>query len=412
MGITARQASQISWSVVRDEMLLFSPPSIGGEEIAEVVATLNTPWITTGPKVREFEERMARYLGVRTAHAVNSCTDAMLIALAALGVGPGDAVFVPDMTFCATANVVDHLGATPVIVDVDPITLNLDPELLERAVRSVQTTPGLTARAVMPVHYAGHPCEMDAIVSIATQHGLAVIEDAAHAFAARYRGALVGSVEDSPVPRVAAFSFYATKNLTTIEGGLLAGSPDLVDECRLWSLHGMSKDAWNRYGKGGSWYYEVVRPGYKCNMTDVQASIGIHQLARIEQFQERRREVTEAYAKGFADLDALQLPVELSHVESAWHLYPVRLHLDALTIDRARFIDELTARNIGTSVHFIPLHHHPYYAERYGLGPDDFPVSATEFLRLVSLPMHAGLSDRDVSDVVEAVTDVVTTFSR
>jgi dTDP-4-amino-4,6-dideoxygalactose transaminase len=253
---------------------------------------------------------------------------------------------------------------------------------------------------------------MDAIMSVAQHHDLAVIEDAAHAFAARYRGELVGSVEDSPLPRVAAFSFYATKNLTTIEGGLLSGSPELVDECRLWSLHGMSKDAWNRYGKGGSWYYEVVRPGYKCNMTDVQASIGIHQLARIEQFQTRRREVVAAYGEGLAPLDAVQLPVEVGDVESAWHLYPIRLHLEALTIDRARFIDELTARNIGTSVHFIPLHHHPYYAERYGLSASDFPVSSGEYLRLISLPMHAGLSDEDVSDVIEAVSDVATTFRR
>lgn len=305
-----------SLDAVRDEFLIFSPPAIGEEEIAEVVATLRTPWITTGPKTKEFEARFAAYIGCETALAVSSCTDAMHIALAALGVGRGDAVFTTTMTFAATANVVDHLGATPVLCDIERDTLNLDPLALDAAIERTIAEGELTPRVIMPVHFAGHPCDMDAICEIAERHGLAIVEDAAHALPASYRGELIGRSASLSVPRVAAFSFYATKNLATAEGGMLTGTPELVEEARLWSLHGMSRDAWKRYGKGGSWKYDIVRPGYKCNLTDIASSLGLHQLDRLEGFQERRRKVVEMYDHGFADLP-IETPTRRAEVDHA-----------------------------------------------------------------------------------------------
>jgi dTDP-4-amino-4,6-dideoxygalactose transaminase len=385
---------------------MFSPPSIGQAEIDEVVATLGTPWITTGPKTKEFERRFADLLGVPMALAVSSCTDAMQLGLAALGVDRGDAVFTSTLTFAATANVADHLGATPVLCDIDPETLNLSPVELERQIQRVLAEGRLRPRAIMPVHFAGHPCEMDAILDIAKRYGLAVVEDAAHALPAAFNGEMVGSAGDGSVQRLAAFSFYATKNLATAEGGMLTGTPELVEEARLWSLHGMNRDAWKRYDKGGSWRYDIVRPGFKCNLTDIASSLGLHQLERLAGFQDRRRKVVECYDRAFADLP-VQIPARRSEVDHAWHLYVLRLNLDELSIDRDRFIDELTERNIGTSVHFIPLHTFTWYRETFGYQPSDFPVALAEFERLVSLPLHPGLTDEDVGDVIEAVTEVL-----
>jgi len=236
---------------------------------------------------------------------------------------------------------------------------------------------------------------------------LCILEDAAHALPATYKGRAVGTLGD-----LTAFSFYATKNLTTAEGGMLTGAAELIEEARIWSLHGMSRDAWKRYDAAGSWYYEVIRPGFKCNMTDIQAAIGIHQLRKLPSFQERRRQIVARYNAAFAGLDALQLPVEHPEVSSAWHLFVIRLHLDRLTIDRARFIEELKARKIGTSVHFIPNHIQPYYRDKYGYKPDDFPVAYREYQRIISLPLNLTMTDGDVDDVIEAVTDVATTFRR
>jgi dTDP-4-amino-4,6-dideoxygalactose transaminase len=299
------------------------------------------------------------------------------------------------MTFCATANVVEHVGARPVLVDVCPDTLNLDPEAAAKAI-----TP--RTKAIIPVHYAGHPVDLDPIFELARKHGLVVMEDAAHAIPAKYKGVMVGSRDN-----LAAFSFYATKNLTTIEGGCLTGDPALVDKARIIGHHGMNRDAWKRFDKSGSWYYEVVLPGFKYNMTDVQAAIGLHQLDRLAGFQIRRREVVAAYDKGLGDLAAIQLPVEHAEVESAWHLYVIRLNLDNLTIDRNTFIEELKARNIGTSVHYLPVHMHPFYRDKYGYKPEDCPVAADAFTRMLTLPLHPGLSTEDVQDVVTAVRDIV-----
>ncbi len=383
---------------MRPDFLSFSPPSLGDAERAEVADTLSSDWITTGPKTKAFEAKLSAYLGAPGMVALNSCTAGLHVGLVALGIRPGDEVIVPSMTFAATANVVEHVGARPVLVDVCPDTLNLDPEAAARAI-SPQT------RAIIPVHYAGHPVDLDSVFALAREHELEVMEDAAHALPARYKGTMVGSRSN-----LAAFSFYATKNLTTIEGGCLTGDPELVDKARIIGHHGMNRDAWKRFDKSGSWYYEVVLPGFKYNMTDVQAAIGLHQLERLAGFQWRRREIVTAYSKGFGDLPAIQTPVERPEVESSWHLYVIRLRLEQLRINRNTFIEELKRRNIGTSVHYLPVHMHPFYRDKYGYKPGDCPVASDAFSRMLTLPLHPGLSDRDVQDVVEAVRDVIAKF--
>jgi dTDP-4-amino-4,6-dideoxygalactose transaminase len=394
---------------MRSTFLPFSPPFIGEEEIAEVIETLRSDWITTGPKVRRFEEEFATFIGAPAALALNSGTAALHVALAALGIGPGDAVITTPMTFCSCAHVIEHVGARPVLVDVEPDTLNIDPE---RIAKALESSP-FNIRAILPVHLYGHPCDMDALWEIARQHDLAIIEDAAHALPARYRGRLIGSPpETRDLRQVTCFSFYATKNLTTAEGGMLTGTPEFIEEARIWSLHGMSRDAWKRYSAEGSWYYEVIRPGFKYNMTDIQAAMGLHQLRKLPQFQARRREIANRYNEAFSQFEELQIPTQRPEVEHAWHLYVLRLNLEMLTIDRARFIEELKARNIGTSVHFIPIHLHPYYRDKYGYKPDDFPVAYREYQRIISLPLYPRMSDRDVEDVIEAVVDVVKRYRR
>ena len=385
---------------MRDTFLPFSPPDLGEEEIQEVVDSIRSGWITTGPKVRQFEQDFAAYLAAPTALAVSSATDAMLVALATLGIGPGDEVITTTMTFCSTLHVIEHLGARPVLVDVRPDTLNMDPEAVSKAITR-------RTRCIMPVHLYGHPCDMDELIGLAERHGLYVVEDAAHALPARYHERMVGTIG-----ALTAFSFYATKNLTTAEGGMLTGAPELIDQARIWSLHGMSRDAFNRYQAEGSWCYEVVLPGFKCNMTDIQAALGLAQLRRLPQMQARRRTIVERYNAAFADIPELELPIVKPWVEPSWHLYVVRLNLDRLTIDRSRFIGELKERNIGASVHFIPNHIQPYYRDRYGYKPADFPVAYHEYQRLVSLPLSPALSDQDVADVIEAVTDIVRLFRR
>jgi dTDP-4-amino-4,6-dideoxygalactose transaminase len=379
----------------RSAFLAFAPPVIGEEEIAEVVDTLRSDWITTGPKTQRFETDFAAYLGAPGALALNSCTAGLHTALAALGIGKGDEVITTPITFTASVNVIEHIGARPVLVDVEPDTLNLDPAAVQAAV-----TP--RTRAILPVHYAGHPADLDAVTGIALARGLHVVEDAAHALPARYRGRPIGSG-----PNPVSFSFYATKNITTAEGGMLTGSPQFLERARVLSLHGMSRDAWKRYGKGGNWRYEVLAPGFKYNMTDIQAALGICQLKKLAAFQERRREVVRRYHEAFRDEDALELPVERAEVEHAWHLYVLRLRPEVLRIGRDEMIDELTARNIGTSVHFIPIHLHPYYRNKYGWKPTSFPVALENYERMLSLPLHARLSDEDVTDVIEAVRDIV-----
>jgi dTDP-4-amino-4,6-dideoxygalactose transaminase len=384
----------------RETFLQFSPPCLGEEEIKEVADTLRFHWITTGPKVRLFEKEFARYLGAPGALALNSCTAALHTALIVSGVGPGDEVITTTMTFAASVNVIEHVGARPVLVDVEPDTLNIDPARVERAI-----TP--RTKAILVVHYAGHPVDLDPIWQIAASNNLLVLEDAAHALPAKYKGRHIGSG-----PNPVAFSFYATKNLTTGEGGMLTGDPEVIECARVVSLHGMTRDAWKRYDKGGSWYYEVVYPGFKYNMTDIQAAIGLWQLRKLDSFQKRRRQIVQQYNEVFGDIDALEVPVERKDVEHAWHLYVLRLRREVLRIGRDQFIEELKERNIGTSVHFIPVHIHPYYRNKYGYKPEDFPVAWENYQRILSLPLNPCLSDQDVADVIEAVLDVVRQYQR
>ena len=366
----------------------------------EVADTLRSGWITTGPKTQQFESAFRDKVGAASALGLNSCTAGLHLGLLALGIRPGDEVITTPMTFCACANVIEHLGARPVLADVEPDTLNLCPKAVEAAI-----TP--RTRAILAVHYAGHPVDLDPINDVAKQHGIALIEDAAHAVPASYKGRMIGS-GDNPV----AFSFYATKNLTTGEGGMLTGSPELLARARTLGLHGMSRDAWKRYGQGGSWFYQVDEPGFKYNMTDVQAAMGVAQLRKLDRFQARRREIVAAYTSAFQDVDALEVPVERPEVEHAWHLYVLRLRLGAIRIGRNQFIEELTALNIGTSVHFIPIHLHPFYQRKYQYQPSHFPVAYQAYQRMLSLPLHPMLTDADVSDVVSAVLDVAQRFAR
>lgn len=386
--------------MVRSTFLNFSPPFISDEEIEAVVDTLRSDWITTGPKTKLFEQTFAAYIGTENALALNSCTGGLHVALAALGIGPGDEVITTPMTFVCSANVIEHVGATPILADVEPDTLNIDPAKV-----SEKITPH--TKAILPVHFGGHPAEMAPLVELAKQHNLYTIEDAAHALPARYAEKMIGTIGD-----FTAFSFYATKNMTTAEGGMLTGSPARIAEARLWSLHGMNRDAWKRYSSEGSWYYEVVVPGFKYNMTDIQAALGLVQLKRLAEFQTRRRAIVAQYNAAFSEIEALQIPTERPNVEHAWHLYVLRLHLAQLTIDRTRFIEELKARNIGASVHFIPVHLHPYYRNRYGWRPEDYPVAYCEYQRTISLPLHPRLSDDDLADVISAVIDIARAFRR
>lgn len=384
----------------RTHFLPFSPPAIGEEEIAEVVDTLRSQWITTGPKTKRFESEFAAAIGAPGALALNSCTAGLHTALATLGIGPGDEVITTPLTFAASVNVIEHVRARPVLVDVEPDTLNIDPVAVARAI-----TP--RTKAILPVHFAGHPADLGSLRALAEPHRLTVIEDAAHALPATYRGRHIGAGKN-PV----AFSFYATKNLTTAEGGMLTGDPEFLDRARVHSLHGMSRDAWKRYDRGGSWRYDVLLPGFKYNMTDIQAAIGLAQLKKLAAFGARRRGIVAQYQAAFGADDAFECPSERSDVTHAWHLYVLRVRSEVLTIGRDRFIDELTRRNIGTSVHFIPIHVHPYYRDTYRYAPEDLPVAYGAFERLISLPLHPRLTDADVTDVVEAVFDVANTFRR
>lgn len=385
----------------RERLLPFAAPLVGQEEVDAVTECVRSGWLTTGFKVKEFEKAFAEAIGCRHALAVNSCTAALHLALEAIGVGPGDEVITSPMTFTATAAVVEHLGARPVFVDCEPDTMNLDALAIESRITA-------KTRAILPVHFAGLACDMDPILEIARRRGVKVIEDAAHAIPTRYKGRLVGTIGD-----ITCFSFYATKNVTTGEGGMIATDDDAYAErTRLMHLHGMSRDAWKRYQEAGSWSYEVLAPGFKYNLSDVAAAIGIPQLRRCDDFHSRRRAIARRYNQAFADLAEIRVPAAPDDSSHAWHLYVLKLELDALRIDRDEFIRELVRRQIGVSVHFIPLHIQPYYRDRYGYAPGDFPNAFGAFQRILSLPIYAKMTDEDVEDVIAAVLDTVEAHRR
>jgi dTDP-4-amino-4,6-dideoxygalactose transaminase len=386
---------------VRGTYLPVALPWIGEREKQLVMETLDSGWITTGPRSHELARRVADLVGARYGLAVNSCTGALHLALAALGVARGDAVITATYTFAASVNVIEHVGATPVLVDVEPDTLCMDPRAVALAI-----TP--RTRAIMPIHYGGHPCDMDALLALAARHGVPLVEDAAHAIGARWGDRPVGSIGT-----VTAFSFYAIKNLTTGEGGALTTDDEaLFERMQLLSLHGMSRDAWKRYTAAGSWYYEVVAPGFKYNLSDILAAVGLGQLERFAEFQARRVQLVALYERELADVAELRRPTARPGVTHAWHLYPIGLELERLTCDRAKFIEELRAENIGTTVNFIPIHFHPHFRDTLGYAEGRFPVAEDAYRRAITLPLFPRMTDGDALDVCAAVRKVVAHYRR
>jgi dTDP-4-amino-4,6-dideoxygalactose transaminase len=377
-------------------------PSIDREEIDEVVKTLESGWLTTGPRTAQFEREFAfSVVGAPYAQAVNSCTAGLHLALVALGIGPGTEVITTPLTFCATVNVILHAGATPVLADIG-WDGNIDP--LSVASRITERT-----RAIIPVHLAGLPCEMTALWQIAKKHHLYVIEDSAHAAGAHYQNSHVGATRELSEEHSKAnvFSFYATKNLTTGEGGMITThDPELAESLKTLCLHGISKDAWNRYSDRGSWYYEVLRPGFKCNLTDIHAAIGIHQTRKLESFIRTRTEYANMYNEAFADVQELEIPPDKRDCRHAWHLYSLRLNLDKLEINRDQFIEELGKHGVGTSVHFIPIPLHPAYADIAARPENRCPEAMALYPRIISLPLYPSMSLSQVEYVIESVKQV------
>jgi dTDP-4-amino-4,6-dideoxygalactose transaminase len=389
-------ATVVSKNPARTKFLVFGSPALEQAEIDEVVATLKSGWLGTGPRAARFEEEFREYIGTRHALALNSCTAALHLSMIAAGLEPRDEVITAPHTFAATANSIVHAGAVPVFVDVDRRTQNIDPSLIEAAI-----TP--KTRAIIPVHFAGRPCEMDAIMAVAEKHGLKVIEDAAHAIEAVYRGRHIGTIGDA-----ACFSFYVTKNLTTGEGGMVTTDDDTwAEKIQTYGLHGLSKGAWKRYSDEGFVHYQVLYPGFKYNMTDMQAAIGIHQLARVERSARRRREIWERYDMAFADLPTRTPAPEEPNTTHARHLYTLLLDVERLRVGRDAVAEELKAEGIGTGIHYISVHLHAYYRERFGFAPEAFPNARHLSERTLSLPFSARLSDQDVEDVIAAVRKVL-----
>ena len=383
----------------------FAVPDVGEAEIDAVVEVLGSRWLTTGKKCRDFEERFAESVNATYAVALNSCTAALHLSLEALGVTAGDRVYMSPYTFAATAEVVRYLDATPVFVDIDPVTLNIDVSKLREAVERDLDGQRGRPRAVIPVHIAGIACDMDEIWRLARDTDIAVIEDAAHAFPAHYAGRSVGSIPEG-IRGTACFSFYATKTLTTGEGGMVTTEdPEVADRIRTMSLHGLSRQAWSRYESGGSWAYDIVAPGYKYNLTDVAAAMGLVQLDRAREMLDRRRQIARAYNAAFSDSDGLDCPIVPKHRNSAWHLYVLRLNRGISPVGRDDLVQHLNRDGIGASVHFIPLHLHSYYRDAYDLKPFDFPQSLREYERSLSLPIYSAMSDTDVEKVIDSVLE-------
>lgn len=376
--------------------LPFALPDITEEEIDAVVDTLRSGWLSTGPKTLAFEEEFAHFIGAQHAIAVNSATAGLHLGLDAADIGPGDEVIVPTLTFASTAATVIHVGAFPRLVDSEPDTLNLSVDDVARKI-------GPKTKAIVPVHFGGHPCQMDAIGQLAEQHHLLVMEDAAHAPQAAFRGRRIGTLSDLTV-----FSFYATKNLTTGEGGMVTTNDARLNErIRSRRLHGMTKDAWKRYTAEGSWRYDVSYPGFKYNMTDMAAALGRVQLRRLPEMQTRRMALVRRYHEVLSDIEALELPLTRDDVEHAWHLYYIRIRPEMLRISRDEMIRQINAAGVGTSVHFIPLHEHSYYRDVLGYRAEDFPCATDATSRLISLPLFSRMTTGDVDFVAEVLTGII-----
>jgi dTDP-4-amino-4,6-dideoxygalactose transaminase len=383
------------------DVLPFHRALIEEEEIRAVLEVLQSGWLTTGPRVKEFEAAFARYTGASHAVAFSSCTAALHLALAAIGITEGDEVILPSMTFASSGEVVLYFKARPVLVDCQKGSFHVDPEQIARAITT-------RTRAILPVHFAGYPCDMGAILAIARQHGLKVIEDAAHALPSRYKNRMVGTLGD-----ITCFSFYATKTLTTGEGGMATTeSPELAERMRMLSLHGISKDAWKRYTAEGTWRYDILETGYKYNLTDLQAALGLAQLAKCDAMRERRVAIAKRYSEALSSLEAYEVHSSPEDTQHAWHLYVLQVNSAALCIDRNHVIDELKKRGIGTSVHFIPLHLHTLYQQQLGYRTGQFPNAEERFARAISLPIYPGLANQDTDRVIEALHDIAHEYRR
>ena len=378
----------------RTEFLPLAKATIEIEELNAVEEVLKSGWLTTGAKVKEFEENMQAYLDIKKAIGLTSCTAGLHIALAALGIGSDDEVIVPTYTFVATAHVVEWLGAKPVLVDVEKDTFNIDPAAIEKAITS-------RTKAIIPVHYAGHACDLGSILQIAKKYNLPVIEDAAHAIGTEYGGKKIGNHSNAAV-----FSFYVTKTITTAEGGMIVtNNEEFGKKLKSYAYFGMDKDAFNRYSEKGSWFYQIVGPGYKYNMNNIQGAIGVEQLKKLEQFIIKRRELAQHYNRLLKDVSGVITPTEKSYTKHAFHLYPLLLNTDKITRDQ--FILRLKEYNVGTSVHFIPLHMHPFYQNKYNFNKGDFPIAEWLFEKEVSLPMYPGMTLQDVEYVVDAIKEIL-----
>lgn len=373
----------------------FHKPFITEEEVEEVVDSIRSGWWTMGPKTKKFENEFGKYIGSKNSVSANSWTASAHLALEALGLQEGDEVIVPSITFTATAEVVCYFKAVPKIVEVEERTFNISPNAIEKAITS-------KTKAIIPVHYGGQPCDMDEISFIAKKHHLKIVEDAAHALPSTYKGRKIGTISD-----VTCFSFYATKTLATGEGGMICTEDDdIAKRCSIMRLHGMSRDAWNRYTSEGSWYYEVIAPGYKYNMTDIQASLGIAQLKKIEKLYGMRIAIAEKYNEAFSKCEFVSIPFLKSDRETSWHLYALTLHLDKLKISRSEFINLMKERGIICSVHFIPLYKHPFYRDTFQLNKKDFPISEKMYSGQVSLPIWPGMTEKQIVYVASSVQTI------
>ena len=385
----------------QSDFIVFGAPKIEREEIDEVVRCLESGWIGTGPRVAQFEKEFAAYKGQPYAAAVSSCTAAMHLSVLAAGIGEGDEVITTPMTFCATVNAIIHAGATPVLADVDPRTMNIDPAEVEARI-----TP--KTKAILPVHFAGRSCDMEALTDIAERHRLKIIEDCAHAIETEYRGRQAGTFGD-----FGCFSFYATKNVTTGEGGMvLTRNEEDLARIKMLALHGMSKDAWKRFSDEGYKHYFVVETGFKYNMMDLQAALGIHQLRRVESNWQRRQKIWKAYNEAFADLP-VSLPAEPeAHTRHAYHLYTILIDEARAGISRDEFLDAMTASNVGVGVHYLSIPEHPVYQDKFGWRPEDYPKAMRIGRQTMSLPLSAKLTDVEVARVIEAVQSTLSVKSK